>query len=105
MLNSPPLLTDDDKAELEEELESLLKEAEPDALSYLPEVPTGGLRPSLPLPLEEDLSRLTLSDSGWYSCVFVGFFLPLARQRCDVEAALCSEQEAPTRRGARRSCC
>lgn len=55
---------DDDKAELEEELESLLKEAEPDVLAHFPEVPTGGLRPSVPPRLEEDLSRLTLSDSG-----------------------------------------
>lgn len=56
---------------MEAELESLLKEAEPDAPVYFPEVPTGGLRPSVPLQLEEDLSRLTLSDSGWYSGFFV----------------------------------
>lgn len=59
---------------MEEELESLLKEAEPDVLAHFPEVPTGGLRPSVPLRLEEDLSRLTLSHSGWCSGFFVGFF-------------------------------
>lgn len=32
--------------ELEEELKSLLVESQPDSISGLPEVPTGGLRPS-----------------------------------------------------------
>lgn len=80
---------DEDMDELEEELKSLLDESKPDYGSGLPEVPTGGLRPSggpgLPgedllssLPavpyrqpdvttkeLEEELNQLTLTDPGF----------------------------------------
>lgn len=49
--------------ELEEELKSLLDESKPDYTSRLPEVPTGGLRPSVE-QLEEELNQLTLMDSG-----------------------------------------
>lgn len=71
-------LADEDMDELEEELKSLLDESKPDYTSGLPEVPTGGLRPSVEpgrtfltsLPdvsaeqLEEELNQLTLTDSG-----------------------------------------
>ncbi|XP_031156614.1 charged multivesicular body protein 7 [Sander lucioperca] len=80
---------DADIDELEEELKCLLEESKPDSVSGLPEVPTKGLRPSgepgLPgtdllssLPavpythlditaeqLEEELNKLTLTDSGF----------------------------------------
>lgn len=67
---------DEDVDELEEELKSLLDESKPDAVSGFPEVPTGGLRPPgepavayrhLDMSaeqLEEELSQLTLTDSG-----------------------------------------
>lgn len=88
-------VVDEDMDELEEELKSLLDESKPDSLSGLPDVPTGGLRPSggrgLPgaeplsaLPavphgplsvsaeqLEEELSRLTLTHSGGRSQLFI----------------------------------
>lgn len=71
-------LADEDMDELEEELKSLLDESEPDYTSGLPEVPTGGLQPSLEPgrtfltsltdvsaeQLEEELNQLTLTDSG-----------------------------------------
>lgn len=80
---------DEDMDELEEELKSLLDVSEPDSISGLPEVPTTGLRPSVEpslsdsdllssLPavphshmhitakrLEEELNKLTLTDSGF----------------------------------------
>lgn len=74
---------DEDMDELEEELKSLLDESKPDSISGLPAVPTHGLQPSgeptlssLPTvphgplnisneQLEEELNRLTLSDSGF----------------------------------------
>ncbi|TMS03782.1 Charged multivesicular body protein 7 [Larimichthys crocea] len=67
---------DEDVDELEEELKSLLDESKPDSISGFPEVPTGGLPPSgepaVPYrhldisaeQLEEELSQLTLTDSG-----------------------------------------
>ncbi|XP_069562799.1 charged multivesicular body protein 7 [Brachyistius frenatus] len=74
---------DEDMDELEEELKSLLDESKPDSISDLPAVPTNGLRPSADpilssLPavphgclnitseqLEEELNKLTLTDSGF----------------------------------------
>nr|XP_046242668.1 charged multivesicular body protein 7 [Scatophagus argus] len=79
---------DEDMNELEEELKSLLDESKPDSVSGLPEVPASDVRasgePSLPGgellgclpavphsrvsvsagPLQEELTRLTLTDSG-----------------------------------------
>lgn len=81
---------DEDVDELEEELKSLLEESQPDSISGLPEVPTGGLRPSRapglpgdglldslpPVPrsllntsteqLEEELNQLTQTESGLF---------------------------------------
>ncbi|XP_029961563.1 charged multivesicular body protein 7 isoform X1 [Salarias fasciatus] len=74
---------DEDMDELEEELKALLDESKPEYVSDLPAVPTSDLRPpgeptaaSLPAvhqsrlsitdeQLEEELSQLTLTDSGF----------------------------------------
>lgn len=124
-------VVDEDMDELEEELKSLLDESKPDALSGLPEVPTGGLRPSgepgLPgaellsaLPavphgllnvsaeqLEEELNRLTLTDSGVCSqlprCVCfvfpVGLFCVVESCMVTSLCRLAAEENASQERG------
>lgn len=81
-LSSGVTSADEDMDELEEELKSLLDESKPDYVSQLPAVPTSGLPasggptlsslPAVPRghfnitseELEEELSHLTLTDSG-----------------------------------------
>ncbi|XP_030593499.1 charged multivesicular body protein 7 [Archocentrus centrarchus] len=82
-ISSGVTVADEDMDELEEELKSLLNESKPDSISGLPAVPAKNLQPSAEpilssLPdvpqrplnisaeqLEEELNRLTLTDSGF----------------------------------------
>lgn len=82
-ISSGVTVADEDLDELEEELKSLLNESKPDSISGLPAVPANNLQPSAEpilssLPdvpqrplnisaeqLEEELNRLTLTDSGF----------------------------------------
>lgn len=105
--------------ELEEELKSLLDESKPDSIPGLPDVPTSGLRPpggtellgsppavsrgaldSSAEQLEEELSWLTLADSGLSS---LGLFLNQTVLKC-CETTSCrlypgsQQQKTPTRR-------
>lgn len=82
-LSSGVTSADEDMVELEEELKSLLDESKPDSIPAFPEVPSSRLLPSgepslssLPAvpfsplnitseQLEEELSQLTLTDSGF----------------------------------------